>query len=114
MGLDRDFLAMLTATVQREAYAGEDTWGNATYAAATPLACFLNEDVTTFGAVDGERQEGVTVVTGTFICDAGGAALRDKVTVAGAVGYVTQVETARAADGSPLYLTVTVESTEKG
>jgi hypothetical protein len=115
MGLDRSFLAMLNMPVVITPFLNEDAFGNTVYGAPFNTSVALDPKASAFGTENNERQEGTTVNSTSFISDALGIKLRDRVTLPdGTLVYVTAAETAYDEDGSDLYQTITAESTERG
>lgn len=115
MPLDEGFLAMLTATATWEPNTGKDTWGNEQYGPPQTVVTAVTSQTKEFGGEDGQsKQDGPVVTTMELITDSVGIALKDRITVSGAVLYVTHVDTPKDELGVDLMHTVTASSTEKG
>lgn len=115
MGLDRDFLELLTAPVTLERVAGVDLWGNEVYEGPVVQQSFISGGTTSLGADAGnDRTEETPDTTDTLIMDAIGIKPGDKITYGGKPHWVTQVETAKDEFGADLYQNVTVTTTKRG
>jgi hypothetical protein len=115
MGLDRDFLEMLTASVEWKPKAAKDKWGNETYGAPVPLKAFIESVTTQYGIGDqGGQRESETVNETQIIVDAVGVKVDDQITYDDTAHTVTQVETPKDEFGDDLYQLLTVQNQKKG
>lgn len=115
MGLDADFLALLTGTVVLKRDTGEDTWGNETFGAPETLKAFVSDEEATYGSADeGGEQEKEVVKTASVLLDAVGAKIGDHLVHNNVEYTVTGVTTYRDEFGADLYQSVSIENQQKG
>lgn len=115
MGLDRDFLEMLTAPVVVERWVGADQWGNDTYSAPTTEVSFIDSSSVTFAVPEeGDRTSATPSATTSLLMDGIGIKPRDKITYDAIAHWVVNVDTAKDEFGADLFSTVTVSTTKRG
>lgn len=115
MGLTKDFLTMLTATVTLKRASGTDAWGNETYDAPTLHPAFIDPGSTSLGSgEEGGQREGHTVTRRQVITDALGIKPTDILAFDGIDHTVTEVNTVKDEFGDDLYQTLSVEDQKKG
>lgn len=113
MGLSPGLKRMLRAVGSREAFTGEDLFGNETYAAPTtfnyaPTSGLVN----LMGEEDGHgKQDTIIVAQQEIIVDAGTLAMRDRV---GGIFYVVGIETTTDKSGAAVCQTVSLDTRKKG
>lgn len=113
MGLDQDFLELLSHTATWEAYTGEDTFGNNAYGLPITIKCFVTEENVNFAANDTNSRQRLGPTTGyRMITDGLGIKSGDRMTVAGKVGTVIGVQINRDETMPQLFQNVDV-STEQ-
>jgi hypothetical protein len=95
MGLDNDFLSMLTHEVTLYRYMGQDTVGNNTYASGVSIPAFITETNRNFAPVDTQNRQRVAPASGSrLITDAEAIKVGDKIVLPdGEVTYVTGAQT---------------------
>ena len=115
MGLDRDFLSLLTASVGYESALEKDTWGNTGYTPLEPVACFIDAANATYGrAVPESFKESQQTATATIYLDAAGAKIGDRITFDSKQHWVTDLVTFKDEFGDDLLQVVTVTDQKKG
>lgn len=116
MGLDRDFLSMLTADVSLERNLGEDLFGNENYSAPETIPAYVANADTAFGSQDGQGQQDTpTVASVSLTTDAEGIKVKDRFTIpSGDVYYVSSATTGHDEFGQPLYQTVQGQTERRG
>lgn len=115
MGLDRDFLAMLTAPIDLKRNTGTDLWGNETYAVAEAHKGYIAESTSSYGGGEkGGEQDKKAVTTTQVMTDALGIEVGDIIAFGGLDRSVTSVETVKDETGADLYQMSTVEDQKKG
>lgn len=114
MGLDADFLELLTHTVTWKAYTGEDQWGNNTYGADASVKCYITEVNRDFAPNDTQSRQRVGPTTGwRLITDYYGIAVGDRMIIDGVNGTVTGAQTLKEEDQSNLFQQVDVETEQE-
>ena len=114
MGLDRDFLSMLSARVRLEKKMGSDQFGNDTYALGVEHAAYVESASSRFGNDEEARKTKDPNITASVITDAIGVAPGDRFLIGGSYHWVSEVETMKDEFGNDLYQTSQVTTTKRG
>lgn len=115
MGLDADFLELLTVTVVLNRFTGEDSFGNQIYAVVENIQCVIDPSFQSYGQDSSQDQQYANpFYRSSIITDALGLKVRDKIAFQGITYYLITAETTTDEFGVPLFQKSDLESVERG
>lgn len=111
MGLDQEFLELLTHVITWESHLGQDKWGNNTYTPSRVIACFVTEITQAAPGPESQNRQKTKSLTYEAITDAHGIKVGDRISIDGNPCWVTNATTNRDESGDVVQ-TLIIETQE--